>query len=161
MATVKLRQIRNFDGQRRARFISHPHAAKKIKLPDCLVALQVDHRIHGLVAAGEKRTAGVAKRVESSRTDQGLDGALIAHNLGNLVKEVLEVGELSLFPSGLHDGINDVSSNVLNRVQTETNILPIRSKGSHRMINIGRKNRNSHVTTFRQIKRTAILVVLR
>ena len=73
----------------------------------------------------------------------------------------MEVGELALFLSGLHDGINDVGSNVLDSVQTETNILPIRSKGSHRMIDIRRKHRDAHVTAFRQIESTTVLVVLR
>ena len=61
--------------------------------------------------------------VEGSGLDERVDGALVAHDRGNLVEEVLEGGELALVLSGGHDRVDDVDADVAHRGQPEAHVL--------------------------------------
>ena len=73
----------------------------------------------------------------------------------------MEGGELAFLVTHLDNRVDNVRTNILNSVQTKANVLTIRGKGTHRGIDIGGKNSNSHVAALRQIERTPILIVLR
>ena len=161
LTTVKLRKIRDFNCKRRTRILPHAHSTKEVKLPDGLVTLDIDHRIHGLVTARQKSAPCVTQRIKSACAHERLDRSLIANHLRNLVQEVLEGSELALLMTRLDDRVDNVRTNILNSIQTKANVLTIRSKGAHRSIDIRRKNSNSHVATLCQVERTSILIVLR
>ena len=158
---VELGQVRDVDRQARARILVLPQSAEQVELSDRLVALDVDDRIHGLVAAREEGTARVPHRVESAGTDEGLDRALVAHHLRHLVQEVLERGETPLLGAGFYNRVDDRTAHVLDGVQAEADRLAVRRKVTHRRVHVRGQDRDVHVTALRQVQGSTIFVVLR
>ena len=128
---IKLGQVGDVDREACPRGLPLVQGTKKIELADRLVAFDVDDRIDSLIAASQQRPARVAHRVKRACTDQRLDGALVAHNLRDLIQEVLEGGEAPLFRAGSNDRFDDRASHVLNGIEPESDGLPVRSEIAH------------------------------
>ena len=98
--------------------------------------------------------------VEGPGLDERVDGALVAHDRGNLVEEVLEGGELALVLPGGHDRVDDVDADVAHRRQPEAHVLTDRGELGPRGVDVRGQDGDAHVAALPQVDGQLVLVVL-
>ena len=127
-------------------------SAEQRVLPDRLVALDVDHRVDGLLVHQHQALARVLEGVEGARLDQRLDHPLVAHDEGDLAQEIGEPAELALGLAGRDDRLDHVAAHVADCGQAEPDVRAHRGERGHRLVDVGRQYLDAHPAALAQIE---------